>query len=74
MITHTPGVCGGRACLANTRLAIWVLVRFRELGADDKELLSCFPSITQDQLDEAFAYAANHPHEITQDIDQQEKA
>ena len=31
-IEQTPGVCGGDACVAGTRIPVWVLVNARRLG------------------------------------------
>jgi uncharacterized protein (DUF433 family) len=34
-ITKTPGVMGGDACVANTRLSVWLFVSLRHQGATD---------------------------------------
>jgi uncharacterized protein (DUF433 family) len=34
-IRKTPGVCGGEACIRQTRVPVWVLHRFRSLGRTD---------------------------------------
>jgi hypothetical protein len=31
-ITKTSGVCGGEACIAGTRIAVWLLVEAQQLG------------------------------------------
>jgi hypothetical protein len=33
-VQKTPGVCGGRACIRNTRITVWGLVNFRDNEAD----------------------------------------
>ena len=33
IITKTPGVCGGAACIAGTRVAVWLLVEAQQLGS-----------------------------------------
>ena len=38
-IERTRGVCGGAACLLRTRIPVWVLVRARQLGSSESELL-----------------------------------
>ena len=38
-VQKTPGVCGGHACIRNTRIPVWVLVSLRQQGANDRELL-----------------------------------
>ena len=37
VIQHTPGVCGGNACIRNTRIPVWTLVSLRSQGATDSE-------------------------------------
>ena len=32
LIEKTPGVCGGKACVRNMRIAVWMLVLDRNLG------------------------------------------
>jgi len=36
-IQKTPGVCGGEACVGETRLAVWMLVEARRAGCTDEE-------------------------------------
>ena len=31
-VQETPGVCGGRACIRNTRITVWGVVNSRRLG------------------------------------------
>ncbi|HSF73526.1 MAG TPA: DUF433 domain-containing protein, partial [Microcoleus sp.] len=38
-IEKTPGVCGGDARIAKTRIPIWSLVNYRILGASDVRIL-----------------------------------
>lgn len=38
-IQKTPGVCGGEACVAGTRIAVWMLVEARRAGCKDEEIL-----------------------------------
>jgi uncharacterized protein (DUF433 family) len=67
-IVHTPGVCGGRACIDNTRLPVWVLVNFHRMGTSDAELLNWYPSLTQYGLTNALTYAFDNKAEIDKDI------
>jgi uncharacterized protein (DUF433 family) len=43
-IEKTPKVCGGQACIANTRIPVWVLVEARRLGYSDADLLTSYPT------------------------------
>ena len=38
-IQKTPGVCGGDACIRQTRISVWVLVNARRLGISEADLL-----------------------------------
>lgn len=63
-ITKTPGVCGGEACIAGTRIAVWLLVEAQQLGISEAQLLQDYPHITAADLVNAWAYADAHPEEI----------
>jgi uncharacterized protein (DUF433 family) len=63
-ITKTPGVCGGEACIAGTRIAVWLLVEAQQLGIREAQLLQDYPHITAADLVNAWAYAEAHPEEI----------
>jgi len=39
-----PGVCGGAACIADTRIHVWVLERARQFGMSDADLLEDYPT------------------------------
>lgn len=34
-ITKTSGVCGGEACIAGTRIAVWLLAEAQQLGINE---------------------------------------
>lgn len=63
-IEKTPGVCGGDARIAGTRIPVWGLVNYRRLDATDADILEGFPHLTQADLDRAWAYAEKYPEEI----------
>lgn len=67
-ISKTLGVCGGEACIANTRIPVWVLVEARQLGISEKQLLDDYPQLTALDLVIAWIYAKVHPEEIAQTI------
>ena len=73
-IQKTPGRCGGRACVRETRLAVWGLVCYRQLGASDEKLLATYPELSQDDLAAAWRYYAEHRPEIDADIRENEGA
>jgi uncharacterized protein (DUF433 family) len=73
-IEKTPGVCGGSARVAGTRIPVWQLVEAREAGASDSQLLLDYPGLTVPDLSEAWAYAATHPEEIAAELRRNEVA
>ena len=67
-ITKTAGICGGRACIAGTRITVWGLIAHRKLGLDERAILAAVPLLTSDQLASAFRYAAETADEIGRDL------
>lgn len=65
-ISKMPGVCGGRACIAGTRITVWGLVEYRRLGLD--AILEATPGLSREQLAAALRYAEAHADEIARDI------
>ncbi len=63
-IRHTPGVCGGEACIRMTRIAVWMLEEARRAGASDAELLADYPDLTRADLEAAWQYVSTHAEEI----------
>ena len=63
-ITNTPGVCGGDACIAGTRIPVWVLVGYRRLGVSESELLHAYPTLSATDLANAWVYAEANFSEI----------
>lgn len=67
-IDKTPGVCGGDACIRQTRIPVWALVQLRQLGTDEVDLLHIYPTLTADDLVNAWSYYQSHTAEIEQQI------
>ncbi|NJO63946.1 MAG: DUF433 domain-containing protein [Richelia sp. RM2_1_2] len=67
-IEKTPGICGGDACVVNTRIPVWSLVNQRNLGMSDAEILSSFPSLNAMDLVNSWNYADTHKIEIEEAI------
>ena len=66
LISKTPGVMGGRACVDGTRIPVASVVSF---GAAP-EAMAAYPVLTRAQVDAAFAYAAVHPEELVEQLDE----
>ena len=67
-IESDPKVCGGEARIVRTRIPVWLLVRARELGSDEAELLTAYPSLRAEDLAHAWHYARAHADEMRRDI------
>jgi uncharacterized protein (DUF433 family) len=63
-IIKTPGVCGSAACIAGTRIAVWLLVEAQQLRISEAQLLQDYPHITAADLVNAWIYADAYPEEI----------
>jgi uncharacterized protein (DUF433 family) len=68
-IEKTPGVCGGSACVAGTRVTVWGLVEARRSGYSEADLLTSYRSITANDLVNAWRYAEDHAIEIEAEIE-----
>lgn len=67
-IECTPGVCGGDACIARTRIPVWTIVRAHQLGGSDEEILEDYPALSHHDLANAWAYYELHRADIDQQI------
>jgi len=73
-IEKTPGICGGDARVANTRIPVWVLVQARNLGNSEADLLQKYPTLRASDLANAWDYAIAHAQEIEQAIRENDEA
>jgi len=73
LVRKTPGVCGGAACIRDTRIMVWLLVDLKRQGALQNEILEGYPSLTAHDLAAAWEYERLYPEEINQEIANQEK-
>ena len=73
-IEKTPNVCGGSACIIRTRIPVWTLVSFKKMGSDDATLLTAYPTLRQQDLNNAWAYYEANQKEIDTDIKENNEA
>ncbi|HZZ81276.1 MAG TPA: DUF433 domain-containing protein [Gemmataceae bacterium] len=71
-ISKTAGVCGGSACIRNTRIPVWSLVLWRRQGITNTRLLEMYRALSADDLTAAWQYESSHAAEIEQDIESNE--
>lgn len=67
-IESTPNVCGGVACIVRTRIPVRVLENARRLGTSEADLLRDYPTLTAQDLANAWAYVRSHSAEIDEQI------
>lgn len=68
-VTKVPGVCGGKACVAETRVRVMDVVIWHErLGWSADEIVSEVPSLTLSDVYAALTYYFDHREEIEEDI------
>lgn len=63
-IESRDGVCGGEACIVRTRIPVWVLLRLRQSGASEADILGSYPTISAEDLANGWHYARSHLAEI----------
>lgn len=73
-IESTPGVAGGEPCIIRTRIPVWALVRARQLGATEGDLLRSYPNLHAEDLVHAWGYYRAHRDEIDRQIRDNEAA
>jgi len=68
-IAKTPGVCGGKACIAGTRVRVMdIMIWHEHMGWSADEIVSQIPHITLSDVHAALAYYFDHREEIEEDI------
>ena len=73
-IQKHPDVCGGEACIRNTRHTVASLVQWRKLGLSDTRILEHHPDLSAPDLEAAWSYYRQHTNEIDQAIRQDEES
>ena len=64
-ITKTPGVCGGRACIAGHRIRVMDIAVWHEMrGYSPDQIIDLFAGITLADVHAALTYYFDHRQEI----------
>lgn len=64
-ITKTPGICGGRACIAGHRIRVQDIVVWHEVrGYTVPEIVDMFPGISRADVHAALVYYYDNMEEI----------
>ena len=73
-ITKTPGVCGGRACVAGHRVRVMDVVVLRERhGLSPEEIVFQYPGLTPADVHAALAYYSDNRDEIQEEFREDEQ-
>ena len=67
-IEATPGVCGGRACIAGHRIRVQDIVLWTEQGRSPDQIVADFPQLSLADVYAALAYYHDHREEIDRQI------
>ena len=67
-IEKTPGVCGGSACIIRTRIPVWSIIEYMQMGVGAEKLLKSFPTLRAQDLANAWAYYDANKSEIDLEI------
>jgi uncharacterized protein (DUF433 family) len=55
-VTLTPSVCGGKPCIAGTRIRVWDVASLAQAGYSPDEILASYPHLTLADVHAALAY------------------
>jgi uncharacterized protein (DUF433 family) len=72
-ITQTPNICGGKPCIAGTRIRVQDIYVWHELGGQSAEEIASQYHLTLAQVYAALTYYFEHIEEIQADIRASEK-
>lgn len=67
-IEKTPGVCGGSACIIRTRIPVWSIIEYIQMGVTEEKILQNFPTLRSQDLANAQAYYDANKEEIALEI------
>jgi uncharacterized protein (DUF433 family) len=73
-ISKTPGICGGKACIAGHRIRVMdIVIHHEKAGLSAAQIVEQFPGITQADVYAALAYYFDHPDEIEASFEEARK-
>lgn len=67
-IVKNRWVRGGSACVAGTRIAVWVIEAYRRAGFGQRDMLRMWPSLSAADLSAARTYAIQNRDEIEEEL------
>ncbi len=73
-VTKTPGVCGGKACIDNTRVRVMDVVWLHKEARTPEQIVAEYPDLTLEQVYAALSYYYGHKAEIEADFAREQEA
>lgn len=67
-IESTPGVCGGKPRITDTRIRVQDIVLWTEMGDSVDDIIADYPQLTLADVYAALSYYHDHREQIDQDI------
>jgi uncharacterized protein (DUF433 family) len=68
-IESKSDVMGGVPCITRTRIPVWLLEQARRLGTSDADLLRDYPTLTVQDLANAWNFVRSHRSDIDAQIE-----
>ncbi|HZK81965.1 MAG TPA: DUF433 domain-containing protein [Humisphaera sp.] len=72
-VSSAPGICGGKPCIAGTRIRVWDVGSLAQTGHSPDEILAHYPSLTLADIHAALAYYYDNRQQIDAEIAEGEK-
>ena len=73
LITRVPGVCGGRPCIAGTRMPVRSIAIWHNTGNSPEEIARQFSHLSLSQIQSALTFYFANKAEIDQDIEDEDR-
>ena len=67
-ISIDPNICHGKACVRGTRIMVSVILDNLAAGESTAAILASYPSLQQEDISAALAYASDLAHERTEPL------
>ena len=66
LITCTPGVRSGKACVADTRITVSDVLEYLASGMSQEEILADFPDLRPEHIQAVLRYAADREKRLSE--------
>ena len=64
IIKRNPNKRFGKPCVRNTRITVYDVLGWLAAGMSNKEIISDFPELTEEDIKACLAYAADREHKL----------